>query len=65
MGTIRGAGLGDSTFSSDDFDANNRTMGVSSKKNSTIRREMEPHMRAPFKTEYDEDKPWVPKGTKH
>jgi len=40
-------------------------MGVSSKKNSTIRREMEPHMRAPFKTEYDEDKPWVPKGTKH
>jgi len=40
MGTIRGAA---STMGSD-FDANNRTMGVSSGANSTIRREIEPAM---------------------
>jgi hypothetical protein len=56
MGTIRAA---ESTFGSD-FDANNRTMGVTSKHESTMRREIEPHMAGQqIRTEYD--KPWMPK----
>lgn len=65
MGTIRQANPSESTFGSDDFDANNRTVGLTSSQNSTMRIEMEPHIHAPYKTEYDEEKPWVPKGTKH
>lgn len=54
MGTIK---VGESTMGSD-FDANNRTMGqTSSQHESTMRRDIEPHMQAPIRTEYD--KPFI------
>ena len=57
MGTIKQA---ESTFGSD-FDANNRTMGTSTaRQNATIRRDIEPHLQQPIRTEY-EGKPWVSK----
>ena len=40
MGTIRGA---ESTMGSD-FDANNRTMAATRTQESTMRRDIEPHM---------------------
>lgn len=56
MGTIRDPGATQGS----DFDANNRTMGVSSLGgNSTIRREKEAAMQQPIRTEYD--RPWVSK----
>lgn len=56
MGTIKGA---ESTFGSD-FDANNRTMGVTSgQQESTMRRDIEPHMKGQIRTDYD--KPWLNK----
>ena len=53
MGTIRGA---ESTMGSD-FDANNRTLGATANRDGTMRRDMEPHMQQPVRTDYD--RPWV------
>ena len=55
MGTIRGA---EDTMGSD-FDANNRTLGVATNANSTIRREVDQNMQQPIRTDYD--RPWVSK----
>ena len=56
MGTIKG---GESTFGSD-FDANNRTMGnTSSQHESSMRRDIEPHMQGKIQTDYN--KPWLNK----
>lgn len=56
MGTVKG---GESTMGSD-FDANNRTMGVSGSNHSaTLQRSVQEHLPGKMPTEYD--KPWVSK----
>ena len=55
MGTIRGA---ESTMGSD-FDANNRTLGVTSGASGTMRREINEQPSQQIRTEYD--KPWMSK----
>lgn len=57
MGTIRACG-GEGTLGSD-FDANNRTVGISSKNQSTLRSNMEANMQEIMRTDYD--KPWLSK----
>jgi len=59
MGTIKGSVMGTMSSMGSDFDANNRTMGVSTNKNSTIRQDIGHSMRDQIRTEYD--RPWVSK----